>query len=175
MASIKGLKQTSSLITIGFSNTESAANTFTQARVDLQLNPLDNEVFVVQAINLDPIVPDVVPGVSTQTNSSLTTNSSTTVQSLANSACLATATIDIRSAVALAAASAGVGFSRTSMETPPAGLDYIGIIATNDFFLQIQGTANSNAKGLTGKVYGFRAKADSAIYAALVQSELLSA
>ena len=35
-----GLKQSSSLITIGFSVTESGANTFTQGNVDLQLNPL---------------------------------------------------------------------------------------------------------------------------------------
>jgi len=172
---IKGLTQTSSLITIGFSNTESAANTFTQARVDLQLNPLDNEVFVVQAVNLDPIAPDVVPGVSTQTNCSLTSTSVTSVQSLAESSCLATATMDIRTQVALAAASAGVPFTRTSMETPPAALPYISIIATNDFFTQIQGTSNANAKGVTGKLYGFRAKASASIYSALVQSELLSA
>jgi len=172
---IKGLKQTSSLITIGFTSTESAANTFTQARVDLQLNPLDNEVFVVQAINLDPTAPDVVPGVNTRTNCSLTTNSQTDIASLAVSTCMATSVLAIRTAVALAAASAGVPFTRTSMETPPAGLEYIGIIATNDFFIQIKGQNNTAAKDVTGKLYGFRAKADSAIYAALVQSELLSA
>jgi len=172
---IKGLTQTSSLITIGFSNTESAANTFTQARVDLQLNPLDNEVFVVQAINLDPLSPDVVPGVNTQTNCSLTSTSFTSVATLADSACIANTTLDIRTAGALAAASAGVGFVRTSMETPPAGLEYIAIIATNDFFTQVQGQANTAAKGVTGKMYGFRAKASSSIYSALVQSELLSA
>ena len=33
----KGLKPTSQLITIGFRATESSANTFTQAQVDLQL------------------------------------------------------------------------------------------------------------------------------------------
>jgi len=171
---IKGLTQTSSLITIGFSNTESAANTFTQARVDLQLNPLDNEVFVVQAINLDPLAPDVVPGVNTATGASLTTNSQTSVATLASTSCMATASLNIRTAGALAAASAGVGFTRTSMETPPTGLEYIGIIATNDFFTQITGTGNANAKAVSGKIYGYRAKAASSIYAALVQSELLS-
>jgi len=172
---IKGLKQTSSLITIGFNNAESAANTFTQARVDLQLNPLDNEVFVVQAINLDPFAPEAVPGVDTQVNCSLTTNSQTAVATLAITSCMATATLDIRTNVAFAASSAGVPFSRTSLETPPAGLDYIGIIATNDFFTQIQGTGNVAVKSVNGKLYGYRAKADSSIYAALVQSELLSA
>ena len=47
-----GLKQTSSTVAIGFSVTESAANTFTQTAVDLNLSPLDREVFVVQAIDL---------------------------------------------------------------------------------------------------------------------------
>ena len=54
----KGLKQTSSLITIGARVTETGPNTFTQATVDLQLNPLDNEVFVVQAIDMDNAAPD---------------------------------------------------------------------------------------------------------------------
>jgi hypothetical protein len=172
---IKGLTQTSSLITIGFSNNESAANTFTQARVDLQLNPLDNEVFVVQAVNMDPIVPDVVPGVSTQVACSLTSTSQTGVQNLSESTCIANTVLDIRTNVALAAASAGVGFSRSSMETPPTDLPYLAIIATNDFFTQIVGSSNANAKAVFGKMYGFRAKASSSIYSALVQSELLSA
>ena len=46
------LKQTSEIIAIGFSIDETAANTFTQVRVDLQLNPLDNEVFVVSAFDV---------------------------------------------------------------------------------------------------------------------------
>ena len=49
----KGLKETSSLIAISAKVTETAANTFTSQRVDLQLNPLDNEVFIVYAIDLD--------------------------------------------------------------------------------------------------------------------------
>ena len=43
----RGLKQTSSVVPIGFSVDETGANTFTQASVDLNLSPLDNEVFVV--------------------------------------------------------------------------------------------------------------------------------
>ena len=60
-------------------------------------------------------------------------------------------------------------------EPPPATLDYIGIIATNDFFIQVKGTGNNNARGMDGKLYGYRAIADADIYAALVQSEVLSA
>ena len=68
----------------------------------------------------------------------------------------------------------GVGFSQHSMDTPPTGLDYIGIIATNDFFLQIIGSNNTGVRLMNAKVYGYRAKADAATYAALVQSEVLS-
>ena len=69
----------------------------------------------------------------------------------------------------------GVGFTQTSLETPPANLDYIGIIATNDFFLSVQGTGNAGAKRVGARVWGYRARADASIYAALVQSEVLSA
>ena len=68
-----------------------------------------------------------------------------------------------------------VGFTRNGMETPPATLDYIGIVATNDFFISIKGVQNTSAKFLSGKLYGYRAVADASIYAALVQSEVLSA
>ena len=68
-----------------------------------------------------------------------------------------------------------VGFQSLGAETPPATLEYIGIIATNDFFIQVQGTANTQALGMDGKLYGYRAQASADIYAALVQSEVLSA
>jgi len=68
----------------------------------------------------------------------------------------------------------GVGFETSSMESPPAGLEYIGIIATNDFFLQTRGTNNAGAGSGAVKVYGYRARAEASVYAALVQSEVLS-
>jgi hypothetical protein len=60
------------------------------------------------------------------------------------------------------------------METPPATLDYIGIIATNDFFLQLNTNGNLLPKSCSGKLYGYRATASADIFAALVQSEVLS-
>ena len=166
------LKQSSSVITIGFSVTESAANTFTQERIDLQLNPLDNEVFVVQAINIDPFAPDALAATNTATDASITTTSQTAMLNLSDSSCMANARLDIRAAGLV---DGGVGFSRGLSETPPTGLEYIGIISTNDFFVSVQGTGNAAAKGAVGKLYGYRAKADAATYAALVQSEVLSA
>jgi len=165
------LKKSSSTIIIGARVAESAANTFTQSSVDLQLNPLDNEVFVVTGVNLDVQAPDAITAVNTACTLTMTTTSQTTQPALDSSNLLARGERSIRAA---GFADGGVGFEQIGMETPPADLDYLGIIATNDFFLQIQGANNLGAKIGTCKVYGYRAKADAATYAALVQSEVLS-
>ncbi len=167
-----GLKQTSSVVPIGFSVTETVANTFAEASIDLNLSPLDREVFVCLSINLDPTVPDSIAGTSTATAASLTSTSQTGVQNLSNSNCFASGRLDIRQN---AGSIDGVAFSRGAGEAPATNLDYIGIIATNDFFVQVKGTGNTNTKSCPGKLYGYRAKASADIYAALVQSEVLSA
>jgi len=168
----KGLKQESAMVDIGFSVTESGPNTFTQGSVDLNLSPLDREVFVVLVVNMDPFNCDAIAAVDTQVASSLTSTSQTAVQNLSNSNCMANALCSIKAAGFV---DGGVGFLTGAIETPPATLEYIGIIATNDFFVQVKGTGNAAAKGVSGKLYGYRAKASADIYAALVQSEVLSA
>ena len=166
-----GLKATSASISIGFGATETAANTFTQETVDLNLDPLNREVFVVTAINMDPLPPDNVAGTNTRVNASLTSTSQTDVTGLANSNCMAAANLYIRQN---AGSIEGAPFM-TIAEQPPATLDYLGIIATNDFFVQVEGDGNSVVKSVQGKLYGYRARATADIYAALVQSEVLSA
>jgi len=169
---VTGLKASSSIVAIGFLATEGAANTFAQTQVDLNLSPLDREVFVVLSINLDPSAPDSVAGLSTSTTASLTATGQTNAVGLDNSNCLASTKLSIRQN---AGSVDGVSFSRDSTETPATGLDYIGIIATNDFFVQVVGNNNANAKTCSGKLYGYRARANADIFAALVQSEVLSA
>ena len=166
-----GLKQTSSVVPIGFSVAESAANTFTQGQVDLNLSPLDREVFVVLAINLDNDFPDAVAATDTQVRSALTSTSQTAMPTLADANCMSRSTNAIKSD----GAAALVSFTQQALETPPSVLEYIGIIATNDFFVQVQGSGNNGIKGVAGKLYGYRAVANADIYAALVQSEVLSA
>ena len=168
-----GLKSTSSVISIGFDVVESAANTFTQASVDLNLSPLDREVFVVLGINLDNDFPDSIAATNTQVRSAVTSTSQTAMPTLANSNCLARSTDAVRAS--LPAGGDSVSFTHQALETPPAMIEYIGIIATNDFFVQTEGTNNAGAKGTAGKMYGYRAVASADIYAALVQSEVLSA
>jgi hypothetical protein len=167
-----GLKATSSVVPVGFLVSEAAANTFAQTQVDLNLSPLDREVFVVLSINLDPSAPDLVAATNTSTSGSLTSTSQTAVALLDNSNCLAHTKLDIRQS---GGSTDGVPFTRGAGESPATGLEYIGIIATNDFFVQVQGAGNTNTKAMAGKVYGYRARASADIYAALVQSEVLSA
>ena len=167
------LKKTSEIVAIGFDIVEAAANTFTQKGVDLQLSPLDQEVFVVLAVDLDPSPPSAVAGVNTASEMSISATSLTSVGIINNSAVLANTKMNIESE-ATALPGTGVGFTRTSLDTPQGGLEYIAIISTNDFFVQIEGRNNSAAKNGFGRMWGYRARADAATYAALVQSEVLS-
>ena len=168
----KGLKETSSLISIGFSVAETAPNTFTQASIDLQLNPLDNEVFIVYAIDLDLETPDAIAGANTAMSGALTTTSRVALPNLSDSTCLAVKQTRIRAAGFV---DGGVGFTTGSNESPATQLEYVGIIATNDFFIQVEGANNAAPHSMSGKLYGVRARADASVYAALVQSEVLSA
>jgi hypothetical protein len=68
-----------------------------------------------------------------------------------------------------------VAFSTQFGESPAVGMDYLAIIATNDFFVQVEGNGNAGLAFVNGKLYGYRAVADANTFSALVQSELLSA
>jgi hypothetical protein len=168
------LKQTSQTIVISQSVTESAANTFTSQEVSLQLNPLDNEVFLVTGLNLDPDAPDSVAGVSTTVNASLLTTQRTDVGSIADSNVLGAARTQIVTNGAMTP-DGGIPFVREDPLYTPQDGSYLGIIATNDFYINIEGVNNGNPKICRARITGVRAKADSATYAALVNSELLSA
>ena len=167
-----GLKQTSSVVSIGFAAAETVAGTLAQSQVDLNLSPLDREVFVVLAINIDTDFPDAVPATNTDVRAALTTTRQTIMPNLQNSNCLSRVNASLRAAGFV---DGGVGFQSAALETPPSTLEYIGIIATNDFFVQVQGANNAGLKGASGKLYGYRAQASADIFAALVQSEVLSA
>ena len=166
------LKKTSEVITIGARIVESGANTFTQEQIPLQLNPLDNEVFVVYGVNLDAQAPDALAGVNTAVTMTLSTTQQASMPGLQQATTLAKSERTIRAAGFV---DGGVGFDQSSLETPPGqGLDYIGIIATNDAFIQIQGANNGGPKIGVAKIWGARFRADAATYSALVQSEVLS-
>lgn len=167
-----GLKASSSIVSIGFEVTESAPNTYTQNQVDLNLSPLDREVFVVLAVNMDSTFPDALAATDTAVFAQMSSTSQTDIQTLQDANVLSRLTNSIRAAGFV---DGGIGFTSQALETPPSTLEYIGIIATNDFFVGIKGQNNGSPKQVAGKVYGYRAVASADIYAALVQSEVLSA
>lgn len=167
-----GIKKTSGLVAVSFGFNETGPNTFTQEEIALQLDILNNEVAVVVAIDLDLGSPDAIAATNTQTIGSLTTTSQTATQNLGNSNTLAVARDEIRAAGFV---DGGVAFNRKTDSSYTGDMDYIGIIATNNFFVQLVGGNNLVPKQITGRVWLYRAKADASTYAALVQSEVLSA
>jgi hypothetical protein len=167
-----GFKKTSELIAVSFGLNELAPNTFIQEEVALQLDVLNNEIAVVLAIDIDVTPPDALSGVDTRTAASVSTTSLTGIGTLAQTNTLATARDDIRAGGFV---DGGVGFSRKADSSYTGDLSYLGLIATNNFFVQLAGVNNGITKGVTGRVWLYRAKADSSTYAALVQSEVLSA
>ncbi len=137
----------------------------------MQLNVLDREVMVVTGVDIDLLPPDALAGVNTRVRGSVSTTSRTTIGDLADNNVIASARDDIRGAGLL---DSGVPFQTQYGESPPVGMEYMNIIATNNFFVQVEGGANIGPTALTGRMYCYRAVADAATFAALVQSELLS-
>ena len=169
-----GLKSTSSPIQISAEVIETAPGAFTQDTIELNLNPLDNEVFVVTQLNLDVDAPDSVAALSTDVKASLSTTSRTTVGTIADQNTLGSAQRLIICNAAMTP-DGGIPFDREDPTFTALSEDYIGIIATSNAFLQVQGVNNGNPKNVRVRMYGYRARASASVYAALVQSELLSA
>jgi hypothetical protein len=100
-----------------------------------------------------------------------------TLRSLGNPSVIGTAQAITNEIVNNYGGAEASGYCSTIMENStdaPSQLEYIDIIATPDFFVNLNGVNNTSAKSVDGKLYGFRARASSSIYASLVQSELLS-
>lgn len=169
----KGITVTSAIMTISGSVTEAVANTMVEEQVPLSLDILGREVLLVYAIDINSSAPDSLAGLNTNAKGSLSTTSRTTIGSIADTNVLAAANKQIRSSGYV---DGGVSFEDQSPETPTAShLDYIGIVSTNDFFVQAQGFQNINATQVDWRMWCARAKVSADIYAALVQSETLSA
>jgi hypothetical protein len=166
----KGLKATSSMIQISGSVVETTANAPTSERIDLQLNALDQEVFVVQAVDLGIAIPENRANATTNVTMTLSSTPRAAVGSISMPSTIAY----LRNSLSNVEDTCAVLQESRGGETPPACLEYVYIIATNDFYANIQGSGNSTPKGGSFRVYGYRARADAATYAALVQSELLS-
>ena len=166
-----GLKASSGQIIISGKLVESAPNTYTQEEVDLQLNVLDREVFVVTAVDINCNAPQILnTGADTEVKCCISTTSRGSVGDISNSNVLGALRLEAQGH------NGGiyVAFDSSSMQTPPTTMDYIGIISTNNFFAALKGNGNNDERTMDYRVYGYRARATADVYAALVQSELLS-
>jgi hypothetical protein len=167
-----GFKKTSETIAISFSVAEVAPGVYQEDEIALQLDVLNNEIFVVLAVDLNTQLPEAIVATNTSVKASVASTASLTMQSLANTNVLAVSRDSIQAAGFV---DGGCAFSRGATETYTGDIDYIGLIATNNFHVGILGAGNAGTKTVNGRLWGYRAKADSSTYAALVQSEVLSA
>lgn len=182
----KGLKQTSQQIVISFDASQTNPNDVVSERIDLQLNALDNEVFVITGCKLDVSPPDFTisgtPGVTSRFRcqaslSKQDISASALGTGLGNPSVFASQDIEIHTAVngtAPESLAAGVSTVASDHTDAPFEVEYLDIIATPDFYINFRSVNQTNAQGVEGKLYGYRARADASIYASLVQSELLS-
>lgn len=165
------LKRSSDIIAVSARVEETAANTFTQHQISLQLDALNNEVFVILAVDMSLSPPDGIAGSDTGTLAQLATTSQTAITGYENSNIITRTERVIQGAGYV---DYGAVFEHMAGESPQATLDYIQVVATPDLFLSMEGQNNGNAKACATRIWGYRAKADAATYAALVQSEVLS-
>jgi hypothetical protein len=167
-----GFKKRTELINVSGTADETAANTFTQLEVSLDLDPLNREVFIVTDCYLDPFTPSSVPATNTQVGSSLTNVSRASLASIGDSQCISNV------ADRIFGGAGEFNFARINMpiaqQSTGSPRDYLAIISTPNFFVQVQGTNNTGALGVHFRLTGYRAQADADTYAALVASEVLS-
>lgn len=187
-----GLKTTSSPIQISSSLSTEVPTTsgfFISKQIDLQLNPLDNEVFVVTGMKIDFTNPSCEPDTFTDNQFNLFQRCS-----ISKTALTSYRGIDSSSVVGASEVNAFVMVEGTvasppiqvltysiqesnAMDAPPATQDYLDIIATNDYYLNLAVSdkyQQFKTVGVNVRLYGYRATASSSVYAALVQSEMLS-
>jgi hypothetical protein len=187
-----GLKTTSSPLQISSqlrTTAPAGSDLFLSKQIDLQLNPLDNEVFVVTGLKIDFISP-------TQTVDTLNEGQFNVFQrcSLSKTELTAYRGIDSNTVIGASDVNSYVRVQGSvaqppitveayttqesnAMDAPPATQDYLDIIATNDYYINFDISdlyvAGANV-GVNVRLYGYRATASSSVYAALVQSEMLS-
>ena len=178
------LKRSSETITISGTQNNSTGTLVVEEQ-DLMLNALDQEVFVVLAVQIDfngtPIMPLFTGGVGSATRVTgtsavaLSTTRPSALLNIGDPNCFsfanqrATLTVDANDDFT------SYFLHEQSSDVPDTNLDYIAIIATSNFFVATQQfNAGGTPLDISYRIWGYRARADAATYAALVQSEVLS-
>lgn len=160
-------KYTTDMYEIRASVTESAANTFTEERINVSLDSLNREILVIHSVDLDSGTPSLVPGSTTQVFAQLTKNSQTDAVNISNPSCVSQIAKTIRADAAPGAAI----YVEDDLPAAQADLPYLAIVATDDIYLAVKGVNNLGAVDTNLLVRARRAKADADTYAALVTSE----
>ena len=162
-----GYKWTSETFTIREGVTESAANTFTEQTINLNLDSLSREILVIQRADLDVAYPDGVPGSYTSVMCSLANTTQTGVINIDDPDCIASANAVIVSG----APGDSVGFQEQMPETVNASDQPLFIVATDNLYMGIKGLNNTNAKSAYMVLHARRAKADAGTYSAILTSQ----
>ena len=160
-------KWTSETFTIREAVTESAANTFTEQTVNLNLDSLSREILVILRADLDVAYPDGVPGTYTSVQMSLANTEQTGVINIDNADCIASANAVIVSG----APGDSVPFQEQMPESINASDAPLFLVATDNLYLGIKGLNNTNAKSGYMVLHARRAKADAATYSAILTSQ----
>lgn len=180
---VKGISPTSSPIQI--SKTFVSAVAFASEAVDLMLNALDREVFVVTALDFEwavgeaDLLTSAVPPLNTaELRATISSTVRNSVGSIGDTNVIGGVTYGAyhsEPSAAIIPATFNVLYEQNAGNTPPADLSYLGIIATSDFFINSQRSNEFATDQKVGvRVYGYRASVDASTYAALVQSQVLS-
>ena len=162
-----GLKYTSDVFQISASVVETVVNTEATTTINLNLDSLSREVLVIQYVDLDVSIGDLVPGVRTQMNCSLT-NTDIGVQGISNPQTIATANHTIESA--------GPGdtafFSNAEPRNAQLQDTALFVSGTDNLFLSVVGSNNA-ATLIRGqaRIYCRRATATADTYAAILTSQ----
>lgn len=155
---------------------------FTVNEITLPLDILNREVFVVTGVDFQVVTEISLARIDSfgDIRARVSNTRPQALQNLSNSNCMAA--LDYTFSSSFVGGPPPVanysGFEQLSGNTPPADMDYIGIVATDNMFLSQDLDGNlgtGNAGTVQVRVYGYRAQADAATYAGLVQSEALSA
>lgn len=165
-----GLKQITDLVNIGGTVTESAANTFTEARVNINLSPVDRQVFVITDVAFTTGEPERILAQTTVFSYQVT---KTTQVGLigADNPDLVSAGQKFIFGGAAEFSWAETDFHGTSASTGGRN-DYLMILATEDAFISCVGLGNAGPHGAQCRITGYFATADAATYNSLVLSEL---
>lgn len=178
-----GFKRSSEIITIS-GEFKNATGGFAVQEYDLQLNPLDQEVFVVLSVQIDFMNPMPLPLLGGAPSiplvsypAALSTTRPSAQLDISDSQVFGYARQDVRCALDAAGNPISYTISEQSSDVPDTNLDYIAIIATDSYFMGSTDdpAAPVSSNDVSFRIYGYRARADAATYAALVQSEVLSA